>query len=361
MLRSKKSMLIALALFLGACSFFSPQEPEAFGEVQINLQLPAEGPSPNGAASFTQKKSAVLERVLIILYAFDNDQNPRGRELARRDLLIGNERTLRTAVRVPLRAGSENCFVAEVSIFDHTDLLYSGQGFPCFALGEKNASAEITLQAAAFDVFQPFAPITPTNTRLVTMGVQLRDSTITHFEIITDSVRALVPAAGRRAGLITTQTFVLGDTTNVKIRAWRNLDFKGEVNRRFVYGGPKSDVLIAMTWNSTSNFDLEVINPAQRAVSVLAQGDSVGGSGLLILGNAAGYGPEIFEWRQSPRLNQGTFTINARRSVGSLVGAGVVYVYLREGQATQNLSIVPFSFTLLDTPLFKQVHTFAWP
>lgn len=361
MLRSIRSFIIGLALFFGACSFFSPQEPEAFGEVQINLQLPAEDPSSNRATLITQKKSAVLERVLIILYAFNNDQNPRGRELARRDLLIGNERTLRTALRVPLRSGSENCFVAEVSIFDRTDLLYSGQGFPCFALGEKSASAEITLQSAAFDVFQPFAPITPTNTRLVPIGMQLRDSTITHFEIITDSVRTLVSAAGRRADLITTQTFVFGDTTNVKIRAWRNLDFKGEVHRRFVYTGSKSDVLIAMTWNTSANFDLEVINPAQRAVSALAQGDSVGGTGFLVLDNAAGFGPEIFEWRQSPRLNQGTFTINARRSVGNLIGAGTVYVYLREGQATQNLRIVPFSFTLLDTPLFKQVYTFAWP
>lgn len=353
--RSFQLFILTLALFTSACSFFSPNEPEAFGDLQIDVRFPESAMrAKNGAAQ-------AIDRVLIIISTSENPQNPSGREVTRREFLLGNERTLRAALRVPLRKDSDNCFVAEVQIFDRRDLLYSGQGFPCFAPGKRNSSAEITLTAAAFFVAQPFDDLTITNTRLAPITVQLVDTTITHIEVITDSVRALVSALGRRANIVTAQAFVLGDTSTVKIRAWRNLDFKGEVHRRLVYTGPKADVLIAMTWNTTADFDLEVINPAQRAISINAPGDSVGGSGAIVLHDGDGFGPELFEWRESPRLNQGGFTVNATRSVGNLLGAGRMYVYLREGQPNQNLTAAPFDFKLLDTQLGKTVHTFTWP
>jgi hypothetical protein len=355
MLRLVQTFLLGFALLVSACSFFSPNEPEAFGDLRLALQFPESAPG------FSLNKAQALDRVLIVISEPESPQNPNGREIARREFLIGNERSVRVALRVPLRKDIDNCFTAEVTIFDRLDLLYTGQGFPCFGPGQRSASAQIDLETAAFFVAQPLAALTTTSTRLTPITVQLRDSTITHFEIVTDSVRALVSTLGRRADLITTPAFVLGDTSTVKIRAWRNLDFKGEAHRGFVYTGPKADVLIAMTWNSPSDFDLEVINPVQQAISVNAPGDSVGGSGFLVLSDANGFGPELFEWRQSARITQGTFTINARRSAGNLLGAGNVYVYLREGRANQSLRVAPFDFKLLELELIKQVHVLTWP
>jgi len=348
-------------LLMSACSFFSPNEPEAFGDLRINVQFPESVALAKSASRFSLNQAQALDRVLIVISELESEQNPRGRELVRREFLIGTERSLRAALRVPLRKGFDNCFVAEVMIFDRLDLLYTGQGFPCFGVDQRNASTQVDLEAAAFFVSQPLAPLTPTNTRLTPITVQLRDSTITHFEIITDSVRAIVSAIGRRANSITTPAFVFGDTSTVKIRAWRNLDFKGEVHRRFVYTGPKADVLIAMTWNSVADFDLEVVNPGQQAISVSAPGDSVGGSGFLVLSDANGFGPELFEWRQSARLNQGTFLVNVRRALNNAIGAGKIHVYLREGRANQSLTVASFDFKLLDLELLKQVHVFTWP
>lgn len=350
MSRKLQVLFFTLALGVSACSFFAPHEPEAFGDLELTVRFPE-----NAALNKTQ----AIDRVLVIISESESAQNFGGREIARREFLIGNERSLRAALRVPLQKDSDNCFVAEVMIFERFELLYSGQGFPCFGAGQRSASAEVRLDAAAFFISQPFAPLTPTNTRLNSITIFLQDSTLTHFEIITDSVRALVSTSARRANVISTPAFVFGDTSTVKIRAWRNLVFKGEVNRRFVYTGPKADVFIAMTWNSAADFDLEIVNPAQQVISVNAPGDSI--SGALILPDANGFGPELFEWRQNPRLTQGTFTINARRSIGNLIGSGKVYVYLREGQATQRLTVVPFDFRPTDTPLFKTVHSFNWP
>ncbi len=351
--RALQCFTLSLALCTSACSFFAPNEPEAFGDLQLTLQLPENAPS------FVLNKTQGIDRILIVISEIEGDQNPLGREIARREFFIGNERALRAALRVPLRKGIDNCFLAEVMIFDRLDLLYIGQGYPCFGAGQRNTSTQVNLEAAAFFLSQPSEPLTTTVTRLAPISIFMRDTTITHFEIITDSVRAIVTPGVRSGGFVSAQAFVLGDTTSVKIRAWRNLNFMGETQRRFVYTGPKASVLIAMTWNSLSNFDLEIINPAQQIISASAPGDSINGS--LILSDANGFGPELFEWRQNPRLNQGTFTINARRGLGNLLGSGNVYVYLREGQATQRLTVVPFDFKPTDTPLFKTVHSFNWP
>ena len=345
-----QTLFFILALSMSACSFFAPQEPEAFGDLELTVRF-----SENAALNKVQ----AIDRVLVIITEAESAQNLGGREIARREFLIGNDRALRAALRVPLHKNIDNCFVAEVLIFERLELLYSGQGFPCFGAGQRSASAEVILDASAFFVSQPFAPLTLTNTRLNSITIFLQDSTLTHFEIITDSVRALVSTSGRRSNVITAPAFVLGDTSTVKIRAWRNLVFKGEVNRRFVYTGRKAEVFIAMTWNSVSDFDLEIVNPAQQIISVNAPGDSI--NGTLILPDANGFGPELFEWRENPRITQGTFTVNVRRSIGNLVGSGKVYVYLREGQASQRLTVVPFDFRPTDTPLFKTVHSFNWP
>lgn len=351
--RLLQNLALSLVLCLSACSFFAPNEPETFGDLQLTLQL------PERASDFVLNKAQALDRVLIVISEAEGNQNPRGREIARREFFLGNARSLRAALRVPLRKDSDNCLLAEVMIFDRLDLLYNGQGFPCFRIGERNVSTQINLETAAFFIAQPIEPLTTTATRLTPISIFLRDTTITHFEIITDSVRAVVTPGARSSNFVTAQAFVFGDTTDVKIRAWRNLDFKGEAQRRFVYTGPQASVLVAMTWNSLADFDLEIINPAQQIISPSAPGDSI--NGALILPDANGFGPELFEWRQNPRLSQGTFTINARRSLGNLIGSGNVYVYLREGQAPQRLTVVPFDFKPTDTPLFKAIHSFNWP
>jgi hypothetical protein len=120
-------------------------------------------------------------------------------------------------------------------------------------------------------------------------------------------------------------------------------------------------VLIALVWSEPVDLDLEVQNPLQQIISAAARGDSVGGNGFMQITDD-GYGPEVFEWRQSARIPSGPFSVRVSRPrVGLPLASGKVYVFFREGQAQQGIQSFKFEFKQGDTQLVQNVYNFTWP
>lgn len=353
-------------VFLGAlifqnCGYLA--EPENFGEVEINLHFANAG---HAAAPLAKANAALslqaVDRVVVIvrenIESFATER-PRTRDLVRKEFRLGNDRTLKATIAVPLQNADGNFFDLQIQAFQGLALLYSGEEFIFFDAKTRQVTAQIQLEPVAFRLSLP-TNIPPTANRLLSLIGQAQDTSVTALEIIADSVRVKFPV--QRGGFFTNPVMLLGNTTLVRTLAYRGNEFYGEATRQVTYTGRKADVLIALVWEQAVDLDLEILNPREQLISALAPGDSVGGSGRLQISDKDGYGPEVFEWR-SARIPTGVFFIRVARQRLNLLqpASGRVYVYFREGQLTQSRQIFRFEFKPQDTALSQNIFSFTWP
>lgn len=354
-------LVIGWALIFQSCGYLA--EPEGFGEVQINLRFTNE----NDTAAALSKKSSELslqavDRVVVIVR--ENIESATlnrvlDRDVVRKEFRLGNDRTLKTTIEVPLQNADVNYFDLQIQAFQGLALLYSGQDFIFFDEKIKRVTAAIQLEPVAFRLFIP-TTIPPTSNRLFTLTGQVQDTSVTELEIIADSVNVRFPV--QRGGAFANPVMLLGNNTLVRTLAYRGQEFYGEAARQVTYTGRKADVLVALVWDQAVDLDLEILNPLQQIISATAPGDSVGGSGRLQINDNDGYGPEVFEWRSSTRILTGPFLIRvARQRANPQPASGRVYVYFREGQLTQSRRIFRFEFKPQDTLLSQNVFNFTWP
>lgn len=345
------------ALLLSGCGLFEPQETDAFGELQVNVRF-AEA---NGQAALLAKGNAphqiqALDRFVITIFSYTLQLEEKGNALARREILVGEDRRLSASVRVPLRSAAEDFFLAEVQAFQRGDLIYSGADIFQFNDTTKTARIEVFLQPVDFSASFFLQPNSP---RFVLGQAFVFDTSvaITAFDFEGNGIGTTRPLG--RASEVNNAILLWGDTTITKVRAQQLGVFRGEVTGRFAYTGPRADVLIACTWNQPLDFNLEVVNPQGQTISELSPGDVPEGSGVLLISSAS-YGPEAFEWRMG-RITSGQFIVNVTRPNAAVAGNGAVHIIRREAQAQQIVNTVPFEFRLLDTQNTKQVFSFTWP
>ncbi len=245
-----------------------------------------------------------------------------------------------------------------VQALDGQTSLYSGEDFPCFELQNRRAAANILLEPVAFRL-QLSNDIPPVNSRFFTLNGQA-DTTITQIQIVmADSVMVTFPVLGQT---FSNPVMLFGNSSVVKVSAFSGKNFRGETSRRVTYTGRRADVLIVLVWNEPVDLDLEVQNPLQQIISVITPGDSVGGNGLLQINDKDGYGPEVYEWRQSSRIPSGPFAVRVvRPRVGLPVATGKVYMLFRESQTQQSIRSFTFAFGPQETTLFKDIPGFTWP
>jgi hypothetical protein len=348
-------------LLLNGCCFFQPQEPETFGDLQINIRFA----EPNGKASLGNTsplskanwpaQTQALDRFVIAIFTYTPQLEEAGNELVRREVYIGEDGRVRAALRVPLRATEpDNYFLAEVQGFEQFNLIYSGSDLFQFDATTKTATVNILLQPVAF--FAAFNP-QPNSARLVLGQAFASDSSLTAFDFEGNGIGVTIPVG--RANQALNPILLWGDTTTVRVRAWRNSIFQGEVKQRFSYPGTPADVLAVCTWNQPVNFDLEITNPQQQTISETSPGDAPDASGVMQATDNT-YGPEVFEWRVG-RITSGPFVFNVVRQNSAVIGNGTVYVIRRERALLQTVDAIPFEFRPTDTQNTKQVFSFAWP
>ena len=354
-------LVIGWALFFQSCGYLAG--PEGVGEVQINLRFTHEDPA---AVSFLKTKQPVslqaVDRVVVIVRENIESLNVNrvlARDVVRKEFRLGNDRTLKTTIEVPLQNAGVNYFDLQIQAFQGLALLYSGQDFIFFDEKIKQVTAAIQLEPVAFRLFIP-TTIPPTSNRLFTLSGQVQDSSITELEIIADSVNVRFPV--QRGAAFANPVMLLGNTTTVRTLAYRGQEFYGEASRQVIFTGRKADVLVALVWDQPIDLNLEILNPLQQIISATAPGDSVGGSGRLQINDNDGYGPEVFEWRSSTRILTGPFLIRvARPRANPQPASGKVYVYFREGQLTQSRRIFSFEFKPQDSQFLQNIFNFTWP
>src|SRR5262245_11219741 len=274
----------SLSLFLNGCSLFNPQQPESFGDLQVNVHFGESSQSGfvvKGTHSVKENSPAqvqALDRFVVTISAYIPQQEALGQELVRREILIGEDRRLRAAVRVPLHGAEENFFLAQVQGFERFNLIYSGSDVFQFDTSTRTATVDIALQPVAF--FASFSA-QPNNPRLVLGQAFASDSLLTTFEFEGNGIGVTVPVG--RASQALNPILLWGDSTNVRVRAWRNLIFQGESSQRFTYAGPPADIMAVCAWNQPLNFNLEIINPQQQSISEVSPGDVPNGSGVMVV------------------------------------------------------------------------------
>ncbi len=364
MLHMKTTLCYCAAAILSAagCSLFDPQAPEAFGDMQINVRFAeANGNAvgPSSAILSQPNRSApaqALDRFVIIVSEYAPQQEQRGREIVRREIFVDANGQARAVVRVPLREQELNYFNVAVQAFERLNLLYAGQSFVSFAGNNKSAAVDILLQPEAFSTSLP-ADLSSQPNRILSSQAVARDSSVTDFSFAGNDIGVTVPVG--RANQVVNSIFLWGDTTVVRVAAWQNRIFRGEVKRRLRYSGLPANILVAGVWNQPVNFDLEIVNPLQQRISALSPGDAIDSNGLMQITDAT-FGPEVYEWRTG-QIVSGPFIVNVTRPNAGVIGNGTVYLIRREGLPQQSVDPIPFEFRLLDTQNTKQVFSFTWP
>jgi hypothetical protein len=356
-------LLAALSMFTPGCSFFTGPDEGRFGDLQINIRFAGTANSDAAAKSGMIASPQAIDRLVVIVFEY-SFQGTRGNEFAERELLrrefrLGAERQLQTIIQVPLENAELSCFRVVVRAFDGALLLYSGED-PNVCFDEKNRrmQAEVLLDPAAF-LLQLSNNLPPVNSRVFTLNGQVRDTALTQIRIVmADSVTVTLPVLGPS---FSNPAMLFGSNSLIKVSAYRGNEFRGEASRRINYTGRPADVLVALVWNEPVDLDLQIQNPSQQIISTLVPGDSVGGNGILQITDSNGYGPEVFEWRQS-RIQGGQFNVRVLRPRAGLPTAtGKVYMLFREGQARQSMRSFPFEFKPQDTALSIDIPGFTWP
>lgn len=336
-------LVIGWALFFQSCGYLAG--PEGVGEVQINLRFTHEDLA---AAPLSRRNSELslqaVDRVVVIVR--ENIESATlnrvlDRDVVRKEFRLGNDRTLKTTIEVPLQNAGVNFFDLQIQAFQGLALLYSGQDFIFFDEKIKQVTAAIQLEPVAFRLFIP-TTIPPTSNRLFTLSGQVQDTSVTELEIIADSVNVRFPV--QRGAAFANPVMLLGNTTTVRTLAYRGQEFYGEASRQVIFTGRKADVLVALVWDQPIDLNLEIQTPLQQIISAAAIGDTV--NGRLLLPDQDGYGPEIFEWRANSILQRGLFVVRVSRSRTNLLqpASGRVYVILGEKQNAPVRRVFRFTF-----------------
>ncbi|GEM_PF-5112524 len=330
-----------------SCGFFA--EPQPFGEVLVNIRF-AGGSSQALPKENSALSPQAIDRVVIVVREFTDPvaNRPLEREIIRKEFRLSNDRQLRAVIEVPLQNAGVNYFNLQIQAFEGLVLLYSGQDFISFDEKVRRVTSNIRLEPVAFSLFLP-PTIPPSNNRFINFNGQAQDTSVTDIEIIADSVNVKFPIP--KGGLFANPVMLFGDNTPVRVIAYRGAENRGETSRQVPFTGRKSDILVALVWDQPVDLNLEILNPRGQVISVAARGDSVDGS--LILEDANGYGPEIYEWRANSILQRGQFVVRVSRprtSLGQLT-SGRAYVFLRERQNLPLRRIFRFSFELQDLQL----------
>lgn len=362
-------LLAAIGLLMQSCSFFSnPNEAGSVGELQINVRFAGTPAAPVEEASIARAGQAqsspqqAIDRIVIVVFKHfefqDHDQFP-DREILRQEIPVGDNRVIRAALQVPLQNDELNCFIVRIGAFEHTISLYSGEDVACFNEDNKSVSLTILLQPAAFRVNFPFENVTSTNNRVTNFSLQVQDAAVTDLEIMAESAMQRLPLGNLT--FFNHPIIAFGDTTTVRLRAFFNQEFRGELQRRIVYTGRRADVLVVLVWDQPVDLDLEIIHPLNPRLPITpaAPGDSVGGRGLLILNDANGFGPEVYEWRDALLVTQGNISINVRR-LANVAASGRIYVMMRENLKPKDVQVIPFAFQLTDQPV-QTITQITWP
>ncbi|MDZ7362746.1 MAG: hypothetical protein ONB46_18765 [candidate division KSB1 bacterium] len=321
-----------LIIFCGgvfqSCGFLA--EPQPFGELLVNIHF------AGGSSQALSKENAVqspqaIDRVVILVREFSEFVLNRSleREIIRKEFRLGNDRQLRTVIQVPLQNAGVNYFNLQIQAFQGLVPLYSGQDFISFDEKVRRVTSNIVLEPVAFRLFGP-ATIPPSNNRVININGQAQDTSVTDIEIIADSVNVKFPIS--KGGGFANPVMLFGDNTLVRVVAYRGAENRGETSRRVTYTGRKSDILVALVWDQPVDLNLEILNPRGQVISAVARGDSIDGS--LLLEDANGYGPEVYEWRANSILQRGQFVVSVSRPRATLgqLATGRVYVFLRERQ-----------------------------
>jgi hypothetical protein len=351
-------LLAVSSLATPGCSFFAGPDEARFGELQVNIRF-----AGAAAKSGMPDSPQALDRIVVNVFEHSfQDARNNGvveRELLRREFRLGAERQLQAVIQVPLENAELSCFRVVVRAFDGALLLYSGED-PNVCFDEKNrrTQADVRLDPAAF-LLQLSNDIPSINSRVLTLNGQVRDTALTQIRIVmADSVTVILPVRGPS---FSNPVMLFGSNSLIKVSAYRGNEFRGEASRRITYTGRSADVLVALVWNEPVDLDLQIQNPLQQVISALAPGDSVGGNGIFQITDSNGYGPEVFEWRQS-RIQNGQFSVRVLRPRAGLPTAtGKVYMLFREGQARQSMRSFSFEFKPQDTALSIDIPGFTWP
>jgi hypothetical protein len=353
-------LLAAVSIVTPGCSFFTGPDEGRFGDLQINIRFAGTANSGAAAKSGMIASPQAIDRLVVIVFEYSFQERDNGvfeRELLRREFRLGAERQLQTVIQVPLENAEISCVHVVVRAFDGNLLLYSGED-PSVCFDEKNrrTQANVLLEPEAF-LLQTLPSI---NSRVFTLNGQVRDTALTQIRIVmADSVTVILPVLGPS---FSNPVMLFGSNSLIKVSAYRGNEFRGEASRRITYTGRSADVLIVLVWNEPVDLDLQIQNPLQQIISALAPGDSVGGNGIFPITDSNGYGPEVFEWRQSARISNGPFSVRVLRPRAGLPTAtGKVYMLFREGRAAQSMRSFPFEFKPQDTALFIDIPGFTWP
>jgi hypothetical protein len=339
--------IILCGFITQSCGFFA--EPETFGELIVNIRF-AGGSSQALSKENSTLSPQAIDRVVIVVreYTAPVANRQLEREIIRKEFRLSNDRQLRTVIEVPLQNAGVNYFNLQIQAFQGLVPLYAGQDFISFDEKVRRVTSNILLEPVAFRLFVP-ATIPPSNNRFINFNGQAQDTSVTDIEIIADSVAVKFPIP--KGGVFANPVMLFGDNTLVRVIAYRGAENRGETSRHVTFTGRKSDILVALVWDQPVDLNLEILNPRGQVISVAARGDSVDGS--LILEDANGYGPEIYEWRQNTILQRGEFVVRVSRprvNLGQLA-SGRVYVFLRERQNLPVRRIFRFSFGLQDLQL----------
>ncbi len=360
-------LLAAWGLVAAGCSFFTnPEEATSLGELQINIRF-ANLLQPDSEAATIAKTGAraspqAIDRVVVIVLARSASQTPDTRllerELIRREFRLDNNRQLQAVIQVPLENAGKNCFRVVVQALQDVALLYSGQDIPCFDEKNKRLVANIVLEPEAFDLNILNNDLLNGSRTFVLSGTLKDTTTLTEVEITAANVSVKFPVRGFT--LFNNPVMLFGDTTLVRVIAWRQKESRGEATRRVIYTGRKSDMLVAMTWDQPVNLDLAINTPLQQIITVNNPTDSVDVLGKVVLSDADGFGPEVYEWRNSLQL-QGLFSVRVRRTQLTAPVTGRVYVFLREGQKGLQRQLPAATFQLNPQDREIEVTTIQWP
>lgn len=359
-------LLTALSMVTPGCSFFTSPDESRFGDLQINIRFAGATNSGAAAKSGMIASPQALDRLIVIVFEYSlqdtRDNGGLERELLRREFRLDTERQLQTVIQVPLENPALSCFRVVVRAFEGALLLYSGEDpNVCFDKENRSAQADVQLDPVAFDLLNIPGNDLPNFNRTFMLEGMVKDSTVTDIEITAADVSVKFPV--RAFTLFRNPVMLFGDTTLVRVTALRQGDPFVTAARRIIYNAQKSDVLVALTWDQAIDLDLAIFNPldGRIPVSITSPGDSVGGKGLIIQDDSDGYGPEVYEWRNSFKITQGAFGIRVRRTQLNVPANGRVYVFVREGQRglQRQFSPAPFQFTAQDQEII--VATFQWP
>jgi hypothetical protein len=369
-------LLAVWVLTAPGCSFFTSPDEARFGELEINIRFAGANNSaaaddandPQLSRAGAALAPQAITRIVVLVISpgkFETPTNrqPQERVVVRRDFDVRGANRLQPVIQVPLEDPEENCFIVQVQAFDGATPLYfgsSGENTPlCFNARNRRAAANILLEPNAFSLDLSNI-IQPSGSRIVELSGYVQDTTVKAIEISMGTVVVKFPVIGFNP--FSNPVLLFGDTTVLKVNALQdNGASHGVARRLMIYNGQRADMIVALVWDQPINLDLAISTPPfSQIITGDNPSDSIDVRGKIVKEDADGFGPEVYEWRNSLGL-QGAFRVSVRRTqLGGSVG-GRVYVFLREGQKELQRLLPPVAFQFNPQSRDTLVATISWP